>query len=131
MEIRLMSDDQRRPANAKSSAPNGLLLIVVGVALLPPLLSLFGTEGIGILPIAPGATLLATAGVAATIGMLLIWSRARTGARARQDDAGPGVPPPNRLASSNHRTIIADRPKTRFADVARVDEAKGDLPEGG
>jgi len=127
-----MRDDQRAPIQSKFSLPNGLLLVVAGVALVSMLLSLVGVDSLPALQITPSPSLLLAAlGVPIAFAAYLVWNSTRKRQAASREDAngGPGMPPPNRLASSNHRTIIADRPKTRFADVAGVDEAKDDLQE--
>jgi cell division protease FtsH len=85
---------------------------------------LAGSTGAGLLPIlAPVAIL----GLIVGIAMLIARRREP---EVRETDGSANLPPPNKVLANTHfRTITADRPATRFSDVAGVEEAKEELAE--
>src|SRR5215218_4150567 len=77
----------------------------------------------------PWVLLLLPITILATVMVLALLSTRQRKAQPVEPELGRGMPPSGRPASGHFRTITADRPTTRFADVAGVDEAKEELAE--
>jgi cell division protease FtsH len=134
----------RGPVLGERDAPSGLgtfaifLLIVTLVALGMPWVSSLGN--LLTAELAGQHPWLNVASVAipalALGGILVLAGRAAAAARARARSGGADeapsrtLPTPSRILSSSHfKTITAERPTTRFHDVAGVEEAKEELQE--
>jgi cell division protease FtsH len=134
----------RGPVLGERDAPSGLgtfaifLLIVTLVALGMPWVSSLGS--LLTAELAGQHPWLNVASVAipalALGGILVLAGRAAAAARARARSGGADeapsrtLPTPSRILSSSHfKTITAERPTTRFHDVAGVEEAKEELQE--
>jgi cell division protease FtsH len=112
------------------------LLIVTLVALGMPWMSALG--GILFSSIGASSQWLSPAYLAIPVlalgGLLFMAARAAGQARARssgtEESPKSTLPTPSKILSSSHfKTITAERPTTRFRDVAGVEEAKEELQE--
>jgi cell division protease FtsH len=73
---------------------------------------------------------LALGGILVLAGRAAVAARQRARAGTPEESAKPNLPTPSRILSANHfKTITAERPTTRFGDVAGVEEAKEELQE--
>src|SRR5262245_10633631 len=132
----------RGPALGERDTPSSLgtfaifLLIVTLVALAMPWVSAFESSLIASIPdpsqwLGPSTP---TASALVLRGLLFMTARAPALSRARSSstDETPrtSLPTPSKILSSSHfKTITAERPITRFRDVAGVEEAKEELQE--
>src|SRR5205823_11698730 len=139
-EVRLVS--QRRPHPLSDHRPPSalvFLLFMVAVAAislaLPPVAqrlgSLVGSALGGVSESGrPWALFLLPAGILAAVMALALFSTRSRPNETSEPEMGRGLPPAGRTGSNGHfRTITADRPTTRFADVAGIEEAKEELAE--
>ncbi|SRR5579884_708314 len=130
-----MRDHQptQRPPSPFPIALLGLIAIVGIVSIIPPSAreAIFASlpQALGSIPTQLFALALPLALLAVGIGMIWLLRTRRVPSPRDDTSAGNGLPPPTKLAAGNYRTIIADRPTTRFSDVAGVEEAKEDLEE--
>jgi cell division protease FtsH len=133
----------RGPIPGERDAPSGLgtfaifLLIVTMVALGMPWVSALGNlvapdlsqhSWVSAASIALPA--LALGGILVLAGRAAVAARQRARAGGPEESARPNPSTPSRILSSSHfKTITAERPTTRFKDVAGVEEAKEELQE--
>ena len=133
---------QRRPHPLSDHRPPSalvFLLFMVAVAAislaLPPVAqrlgSLVGSALGGVSESGrPWALFLLPAGILAAVMALALFSTRSRPNETSEPEMGRGLPPAGRTGSNGHfRTITADRPTTRFADVAGIEEAKEELAE--
>ncbi|MBI4492544.1 MAG: ATP-dependent zinc metalloprotease FtsH [Chloroflexi bacterium] len=113
-----------------------LLLVMLAVAALsmglPTLVQLVVSAGSAMMG-AFGwnlALLLIPAGVLIAIMLVALTASRRQDPDSRQGEQTSNLPPPNKVVANPHfKTITADRPTTRYSDVAGVEAAKEELAE--